>query len=292
MDPITPSLEARIAELWASFDDCEVGEFIALMDAALGGLPRKHPVALFERGAAQDSTGHSDLAVPLYEAALQAGLSGPRRRRAVIQMSSSLRNLGQAAHAAALLRTELQAVSDDLDGAVRGFLALALVDLGQEREAVAIALGALAATLPRYNRSLAGYARDLVDPATFDGSTAGADEQQMRSAVCAPVQRQLEAYNARDLVRFVAEYAEDVRVFRPPAAEPAITGKQALAEHYAAHRFNRPGLHAKLVSRMTLGNKVIDHERICGVDEAVLEAAAVYEVVDGRIRTVWFFNAG
>jgi hypothetical protein len=32
-----------------------------------------------------------------------------------------------------------------------------------------------------------------------------------------PVQRQLDAYNARDLERFVAEYAEDVRVFRPPS---------------------------------------------------------------------------
>jgi hypothetical protein len=105
-----------------------------------------------------------------------------------------------------------------------------------------------------------------------------------------PVQRQLDAYNARDLARFVAEYADDVQVFRPPNAQPSLSGKAALAEHYAKHRFNLPLLHAELVSRMVLGNKVIDHERITGLGEGVMEAAAVYEVQDGKIQTVWFFS--
>lgn len=38
----------------------------------------------------------------------------------------------------------------------------------------------------------------------------------------AAVQHQLEAYNARDPVRFLAVYSEDVRLYRLPAAEPAI----------------------------------------------------------------------
>jgi hypothetical protein len=106
------------------------------------------------------------------------------------------------------------------------------------------------------------------------------------------VQRQLEAYNARDLARFVACYAEDVRVYRPPAAEPALAGRAALSDHYARHRFNLPGLHAELVARMVLGNKVIDHERIVGVGDAPMDAAAVYLVnAEGLIAAVWFFNA-
>jgi hypothetical protein len=36
-----------------------------------------------------------------------------------------------------------------------------LTDLGREREAVSLALGALAAYLPRYNRSLANYAQQI-----------------------------------------------------------------------------------------------------------------------------------
>jgi len=47
---------------------------------------------------------------------------------------------------------------------VRAFLAPALVDTGREREALSHALGALAPHLPRYQRSLANYARLLVDP--------------------------------------------------------------------------------------------------------------------------------
>jgi hypothetical protein len=106
------------------------------------------------------------------------------------------------------------------------------------------------------------------------------------------VQRQLDAYNARDLDRFVACYAEDVRVFRPPAAEPVTVGRAALGAHYAAHRFNLPGLHAELVARMVMGNKVIDQERIVGIGDAPMDAVAVYEVgSDGLIAAVWFFSA-
>ena len=107
----------------------------------------------------------------------------------------------------------------------------------------------------------------------------------------APVQRQLEAYNSRDLQRFLAEYTEDIQVFRPPSTEPVLSGKHALGEYYAANRFNLPNLHAKVVNRMVLGNKVVDHEVITGVRTQAFEAAAVYEVADGLIQKVWFFNA-
>jgi len=104
-----------------------------------------------------------------------------------------------------------------------------------------------------------------------------------------PVQRQLEAYNAHDLGRFVAEYAEDIRVFRPPAPEPVLVGKQAFAKHYAENRFTLPNLHAEVVSRIVSGNTVVDHEHVTGLQPGVVEAVAVYAVSDGLIRAVWFF---
>ena len=105
------------------------------------------------------------------------------------------------------------------------------------------------------------------------------------------VQRQLDAYNARDLQAFVACYSDDVQVYRPPAADAAMTGSAALAAFYAEHRFNLPHLHAELLNRMVLGNKVVDHERVSGVREQPFEAAVVYEADGAHIRRVWFFNA-
>jgi len=103
------------------------------------------------------------------------------------------------------------------------------------------------------------------------------------------VQAQVAAYNARDLERFVALYSADIRVFRPPAVEPALVGKKAFAAFYAEQRFNKPGLYAEILSRMVLGNTVIDHERILGIAEQPLEIAVVYEIRDGLISTVWAF---
>lgn len=105
----------------------------------------------------------------------------------------------------------------------------------------------------------------------------------------AAVQRQLDAYNDHDLERFIAEYADDVRIFRPPAPQPVLSGKQAFADHYARNRFNVPGLRAELLNRMVSGHIVVDQERITGLPCGELAAVAVYEVIEGRIRTVWFF---
>ncbi|WP_245593168.1 tetratricopeptide repeat protein [Deinococcus frigens] len=133
------------------------------MDALASERPEQDAAALFERACAQDSTGHSDLAVPLYRQALASGRLGIRRRRATIQLASSLRNMGQSAESAALLTAEQDADTDELDDALKAFLALALADVRREREALALALAALAPHLPRYQRSVGNYARLLVE---------------------------------------------------------------------------------------------------------------------------------
>ena len=155
--------EQRLAELWATLDERREQEFVAAIDELTAELPDDDGTGPFERAAARDSTGHSDLAVPLYRQALELGLTGERRRRAVIQLASSLRNTGEVATSVELLEAELARTSDALDDAVRAFLALALVDSGREREAVSHALIALARHLPRYQRSTENYARALVE---------------------------------------------------------------------------------------------------------------------------------
>ncbi|MWA10728.1 tetratricopeptide repeat protein [Streptomyces sp. BA2] len=158
--------EQRLAEAWATveeYDDDRGEEFRKVIDALVEELPDGSPVAPFERACAFDSTGHSDRAVPLYREALERGLDGYRRRRTVIQLSSSLRNTGHPEEGVALLEAELDGPSDELDDAVRAVLALCLAGLGREREGLALVLGALAPHLPRYQRSMGNYARELTD---------------------------------------------------------------------------------------------------------------------------------
>ena len=94
-----------------------------------------------------------------------------------------------------------------------------------------------------------------------------------------PVQRQLDACNARDLDRFVAEYADGVPVFVAPSPEPVLSGKATFAAHDASKRFNLPYLHAALVARRVSGHTVVDHERVTALADDVVEAIAVYRVV-------------
>jgi hypothetical protein len=103
------------------------------------------------------------------------------------------------------------------------------------------------------------------------------------------VDEQLEAYNARDLERFMATYAGDVEIYRPPAVEPVIRGASDLADFYRSNRFCHPELRAEVVNRLAAGNLVSDHERVHGLPGGSIEVFATYEVVTDRIRRVWLF---
>ncbi|HET9383094.1 MAG TPA: tetratricopeptide repeat protein [Streptomyces sp.] len=162
--------EERVAAVWASFDEYgedRAAEFRAAIDALVAELPADSPLGPFEQACAWDSTGHSGRAVELYREALARGLgerSPYRARRTKIQLASSLRNTGRAQEGADLLTPELAAGPDELDDAVRATLALCLSSLGRDREGLSLVLGALAPHLPRYQRSMANYARLLTAP--------------------------------------------------------------------------------------------------------------------------------
>ena len=105
------------------------------------------------------------------------------------------------------------------------------------------------------------------------------------------VQAQLEAYNRHDLASFVALFSDDVCIYRPPTTEPVIRGKAAFRDFYHNERLNLPHLHAEILNRMVVGNKVVDHERISGIRDEPFEVMVVFEVSDGLIQAMWSFAA-
>jgi len=105
------------------------------------------------------------------------------------------------------------------------------------------------------------------------------------------VQRQLDAYNARNLDAILATYAEDAQQFEHPSKLLA-SGAAELRERFAA-RFKEPNLHARLLSRTRMGNIVIDHEEVTRTfpeGPGKLEIIAIYEVQNSRINKAWFIT--
>ena len=154
--------QTRVDALWLRLDETDPIAFLAEMQTLAAEREPNDPAALFELASANDSVGYEAQAEPLYRQALAAGLDGSKRRRATIQLASTLRNLSQFDEALAVLQAEQRQASDDLDDAVTAILALVLADLGREREALALTLTALAPHLPRYTRSVTNYAKALL----------------------------------------------------------------------------------------------------------------------------------
>lgn len=104
----------------------------------------------------------------------------------------------------------------------------------------------------------------------------------------AVVQRQLDAYNAKDLQALLACYADDAELLDFPD-KPLECGREALHARYL-QRLAEPDLHARLVHRAVVGNRVVDHEvvtRNFPEGRGTLEVVMVYEVVAGRIARSW-----
>lgn len=149
----------RVEQFWKTADDDDVQGVLTSMRALVAERPPGDPAALLEWAGAHDSVGLEAEAVPLYREALAAGLDPEREARAVVQLASSLRNIGEPVAAIELLRT---APEHHTVGAARdAFLALALFDAGHPGEALQTALRALTPTLPGYRRALDYYASEL-----------------------------------------------------------------------------------------------------------------------------------
>lgn len=151
----------RIDAVWqdrALTDD----ERTARIDALAAERGEDDPVALFERAGARDSAGREDEAEPLYRRAIHLGLDDERRTRAIIQLASTIRNLGKTDEALALLRTEWEREDTTaLRDEVAAFYALALASAGESERGLSVALTALAPHLSLYTRSVTGYAAEL-----------------------------------------------------------------------------------------------------------------------------------
>tara|TARA_R110001632_G_scaffold10505_1_gene38801 strand:+ start:3316 stop:4491 length:1176 start_codon:yes stop_codon:yes gene_type:complete len=100
------------------------------------------------------------------------------------------------------------------------------------------------------------------------------------------VDKQLEAYNNRDIEAYVNVFSEDVKVYDYPH-KLRYQGRKEMKRRYAAFFRNTKDLNCKIVKRIENGNLVIDEESIT-INGRIVHGVAVYEIKDGRIITVTF----
>ena len=106
------------------------------------------------------------------------------------------------------------------------------------------------------------------------------------------VQRQVNAYNAKNMEAFMITYSSDAKVFQYPDLLLAA-GREEIRKRYE-HLFagTRP-LHAQILQRISAGRTVIDQERLTGLPDAkTSEGFAIYDVTDRLIRNVTLIPTG
>jgi len=174
VDEITDELSDEIDEIdrfWDRMDAAAPGAARDELERLLDARRHDDARAAYERASLHDAFGEEEAAIPLYRAALASGLPARYRTRATIQLASSLRNVGSASAAMALLREVAE--DDPLIAPARAFLALALFDDGKPTAALRTALQTLAPELSDYGRAVDAYARELTAPSRIRAISVG-----------------------------------------------------------------------------------------------------------------------
>ncbi|MEL6812178.1 MAG: nuclear transport factor 2 family protein [Bacteroidota bacterium] len=102
------------------------------------------------------------------------------------------------------------------------------------------------------------------------------------------VEKQLAAYNRRNIEDFVKTYSEDVKIYNFPG-RLKTEGHSGLRRDYTDWFASARDLNCQIKKRMVMGGIVIDHEAIIANGNS-FQAVAIYHVENGRIKSVNFIQ--
>lgn len=102
------------------------------------------------------------------------------------------------------------------------------------------------------------------------------------------VQKQLEAYNSRDIDKFMEVIDQDIAFYNYADGKQTMQGGQACKEFYSALFEASPKLHSTILTRTVFGNKVIDHEHITGRNGSneLIELVLIFEIQAEKIKKI------
>ena len=101
-----------------------------------------------------------------------------------------------------------------------------------------------------------------------------------------PVQEQVNAFNARDVERFLSAYAPDVTV-EDGAGNITMQGHAAMRAAYGALFAGSPDLHVHIAHRTCVGDYVVDEEHVTGISTEgfppEMHGVAIYRIAGEKI---------
>jgi hypothetical protein len=99
-------------------------------------------------------------------------------------------------------------------------------------------------------------------------------------------QRQLDAYNKRDIVAFMENFSDTVKVYNK--MELLYKGADNMRLQYATMFQRMPELNCRLDNRIVVNDTVVDEEYVTFSADQKIRAIVMYKVAHSKIQEVHF----
>lgn len=104
------------------------------------------------------------------------------------------------------------------------------------------------------------------------------------------IKAQLKYYNEHNLNKFCKQFHDYIEVYDLLSEKLLLKGIDNFRARYR-NSFEVLKVNAKLVNRIILGDKIIDHEHVTKAgSKEILEAVAIYLVDGNKVSKVWFLQ--
>ena len=101
------------------------------------------------------------------------------------------------------------------------------------------------------------------------------------------VDRQVKAYNNRDIETFLSIYDPEIQIFDLKTNTCLMKGLDQMRERYTEYFEKNSHLHASIKNEIPQGNLVFHHEEITGLEgNKTNHAVAIYQVINQFITRV------
>ncbi|TDF36359.1 hypothetical protein EYS14_16645 [Alteromonadaceae bacterium M269] len=101
--------------------------------------------------------------------------------------------------------------------------------------------------------------------------------------------QQLIAYNNHDIDAYCALFHDDATLIDLPSSKVVAEGIKQIKSMYQA-RFAIPELTCKVHSTSDIADFAIDRETVYGLPDGPVDIAAMYEVIDSKIKRLFFIR--